>query len=470
VNSEEYQVIQAWVELLNHAKTLTSVLPAQTYKKALHYLTRLTAKNIFQIQSPEAPIQILGLLEAADIPFQYLWVMGMDDLNWPPPARPNPFIPHTLQKKWQMPHATAERELIYCERLMQQFQHSAAHVIFSHSLKNKDAELRASALLQDIQEITLDDLALLPSFSPAEQVLQTKQLETLEDEVAPAITHFEGIRGGVSIFKQQAACPFKAFAEFRLHAKTLESPTLGLRPQDKGQLIHKTLELIWKKLQTQVNLIQLTNTELQELILNSVNQAMQLIASEKSLRPRYLALELRRLQQLIWDWLQLEIKRPDFKVLANEQEQKITIGNIPLTVRVDRIDELTDGMQLIIDYKTGKYNHIKSWFGSRPDEPQLPLYCISQPAQYHALAFAQIHRANMELIGMSANDCAFDSIKAIQEVRYTEVDSWALQIAEWQHTLEKLANDFCQGDAKVDPKEAETCHYCHLQALCRIYE
>lgn len=39
----------------------------------------------------------------------------------------------------------------------------------------------------------------------------------------------------------------------------------------------------------------------------------------------------------------------------------------------------------------------------------------------------------------------------------------------WRATLERLAQDFIQGDARVDPKHSlTTCRYCELHGLCRI--
>ena len=36
--------------------------------------------------------------------------------------------------------------------------------------------------------------------------------------------------------------------------------------------------------------------------------------------------------------------------------------------------------------------------------------------------------------------------------------------------LDSLSNDFYQGVAAVNPKQQESCQYCQLQSLCRIYE
>lgn len=204
LNSTEYQTVQnCWLPLLTQYATFDTILPPQNFKNALHYLTRLAANTVFQPQSPEAPIQILGILEAVELPFDYLWVMGLDDTTWPSPAKPNPFIPPYLQKLLHTPNANAERELIYCKTLTEQLKQTAKLIIFSHALQNEKSELRPSALIKKIPEIKLTENALteerilLSNFiSPAQRVFRTQSLERICDEYAPPVAIQDGIRGG----------------------------------------------------------------------------------------------------------------------------------------------------------------------------------------------------------------------------------------------------------------------------------
>jgi len=471
LNSQEYQVTQRWLEILTEFSTYDSILPSQSFSAALNYLTQITTKTIFQIQTPEAPIQIVGVLEAVELPFEHLWVMGLDDSQWPGAPKPNPFIPQQLQKKLHMPHATAERELIYCTELTEQLKNSAKHVIFSHALKNDDADLRPSSLLQKIVETNIEAIQIKLSDSPAKVILSEQQLDTLIDNLAPEITDHAAIRGGINIFKLQAACPFKAFAELRLHARKLETPTIGLRALDRGIIAHKALELIWLEIKNSETLNSLDPNELTSIIHHSAEQAIEATTGEKITSQRYLTLELRRLEKLLSQWLEIEKQRPAFKVLFQEYEKNTSMGQIPLTLRVDRIDQLEDGTQIIIDYKTGKHNEISGWFGERPDEPQLPLYCVTEADNTVGIAFAKINPDKIELIGVSKLHLGIDSIKMLTEVSAAEIKIWSQQLENWHSTLAKLGTDFCHGVADVDPKnKQETCRHCNLHALCRTYE
>ena len=41
----------------------------------------------------------------------------------------------------------------------------------------------------------------------------------------------------------------------------------------------------------------------------------------------------------------------------------------------------------------------------------------------------------------------------------------------WEKELNALGSGFAAGDARVDPKKRlQTCRYCDLQTLCRVYE
>jgi probable DNA repair protein len=478
LNSHEYQVVfskNGWISLLDQYKGFANLFEPVGYFEALRYLTTLTTNTIFQPESPETAVQILGLLEAADIPFEHSWVIGLDDTAWPSRPKPNPFIPLYLQKMTSMPNASADRELLYCKELTKQLQQSAEHIIFSYPAKKDDTELRPSTLLKTFPTLNLENLYLDKFNSPAEKIFATKSTESLIDTIAPTITS-ETHSGGVKIFKTQAECPFKSFAELRLHAKKVEEPTLGLRKLDRGNILHKALELIWRELNDSKTLLSKSFEELDRLIKISAKQALEeVVDTTLATNKRYLALEVQRLEKLLWEWLKIEKSRPPFKVIALEQDITTTVGYVTTQFRVDRIDELVEETsaqkQLIIDYKTGKNINKNDWFGERLSEPQLPIYCLANPEATIGIAFAKVNTTKMEIVGVSRSPLNIPSVNLVGDINQADAENWSEQLALWQRHLEQLSLDFYHGKADVDPKDPNIdCRLCGLHALCRIHE
>lgn len=471
LTSEEYQTVENWLKLLNEAKTLDQVTELVSFHQALQTLHKMAGKRLFQPKTEDAPIQVLGILEAAALPFDYLWITGMDDLAWPPQPKPNPLIPKRLQRELGMPHANAERELRYCELLTQQFKQSGEQVIFSHALRNEDLTLQISPLLKSVAEIQFDDLNLPNYQKSSEKIFNSRSIENILDECGPKLTSHDAVRGGVNVLKQQALCPFKAFAEWRLHARELEFQTPGLRAKDRGTVLHKALEIIWNRLQDYKTLITLSEEALTECIEQAIQASLTSLHISHHQQAKYLALEQQRLYKLISDWLALEKTRLPFKIMTNEGTTQISLNALTLSLRIDRIDELADGSKLIIDYKTGKNNDIANWFSDRPEEPQLPLYALIDQQAVAGIAIAQLATGEQGFKGVSREDLSIKGIKLLPQIKKAAALSWEDQIENWRLTLNQLSDDFAKGVAKVDPKDAaQTCLWCALKGFCRITE
>lgn len=462
LSSPEYQTIEAWLSTLNEVGSLDHINQPVSFSQAFAALQKIAAKKIFQPQTPEAPIQVLGLLEAASLPFDDVWVMGLDDLSWPPQPKPHPFIPKQLQRELKMPHATAERELFFCETMTQQFKECTQNSIFSHANQVDDTELQASPLIRDLPTTDCNELKIPSHIAAATRIQAKAEIEYLTNNLGSPIGLGEQIRGGINVIKQQAICPFKAFSEWRLHARELETPLPGLRAKDRGNIVHHVLEIIWAALTSQEALLSIQPSLLDTLISSAIEKALSVHADSRSQYKEYLRLEKIRLTQLINEWLALEKIRPPFIIHAQEKREKITLGKLDLSIRIDRIDQLENGKKLIIDYKTGAIDSNK-WFGDRPEEPQLPLYALMDPIQTVGISFARVATGNTGFEGISQHPINIQGIKPTH--------NWSEKIGEWQTTLYELSEQFYQGIAAVDPKEPlKTCQQCALKPLCRINE
>jgi len=137
------------------------------------------------------------------------------------------------------------------------------------------------------------------------------------------------------------------------------------------------------------------------------------------------------------------------------------VSGIRFKVKIDRIDRLSDGREVIIDYKTGD-PYPQSWETNRPDEPQLPLYSTIHEKPLAGVLFAQIKPGKLRFLGfVDANVSMPGGIPVDLSAR----------IKEWRNILEKLGSDFRAGHAEVDPKDVQIqCRYCPQPCFCRISE
>lgn len=452
LDSQEYQQLGQWYELLESFAELDATGLSLTLADALKQLNQLAQQAPFQAQTPDSPIQILGILEGAGLRFSHCWVLGLHHRQWPPVPEPNPLLPLDLQRREQMPHASAERELHFARSLTDNYRHSATQIIFSSPGSDDQGDLTPSPLIRALPETPLDDL-LQGSQSAhqrhSQRLADARRLEALNCSQGPQVNISAPAPGGSSLFKHQAACPFNAFAQLRLGAREPDLPALGLSPAERGTLLHNALASLWKELKTSAALVALEESELSERIKQACQQALEPVRKRRprELGPEYCALELERLEDLIQRWLSLEKVRPPFTVVATEQRQEIDYAGLKLTLYIDRIDELENGERLLIDYKTGADLKTTQWLGERPDEPQLPLYAVTQSEQIKGLAFAQLNPKALQWIGLGELNSPLPGLKPPQE-------NWQTQLQEWDSVLSTLARDFIAGDARVDFKDA----------------
>ncbi len=465
LTSTEFQLVERFKKSFDELLGTQLQLKKMEFEEAFTLLQRLLKTIEFQPQSHQAPVQILGLLEGAGIRFDSMWVAELTSDNWPQPAAPNPFIPMQLQRKYALPHSTCERELQFSQNVMLRLQQNASHIIFSHANYEGDRHLAPSSLITQFPEVSLN---VPVEDNLAKQLYRSKKMEWLCDQVGPQITT-QTVSGGSGIFKSQAACPFQAFAKYRLNAEPLADVTPGLAMTQRGSVIHEVLSLLWQELKNHHTLCALDEHDLHEIVFTAIDQVLSELPMSKPLTisTQFIAIERTRLFEIVMRWLAIEKSRPPFEVVSCEERQITQVDKIKLHIQIDRIDKLANGSYVIVDYKTSKPS-INDWFSDRPQEPQLPLYFSVSNYDVSSLLFGQLRKEELCFKGLSRYSDTAPGVLTLEQLNNEELTTWQELTLFWKTTLNNLAVDFIAGKAAVSPKNIASCTYCHLEELCRI--
>lgn len=475
LDSAEYQTLKKFHEAIAGFAALDRVAGRMRFADACARLARIAADTLFQPEAPDVPIQVLGIIEAAGMEFDHLWVMGLTDEAWPVSAHSNPLIPVALQRAAGVPESSAVSSLELDRRRTQAWLEAAGEVVLSHPQREEDRDLAPSPLIREIPKMELNDLAL-PEYDGLRDTIRRARREECEpDSRAPAIPKNAPSSGGTSVFGDQAACPFRAFALHRLDAKGLEVPPPGPDARDRGTLLHAMLAKVWTELKSKAHLDAISGRDLDALLATAADTAIGRLRWSRpdALAGRFARLERERLVQIGRAWLEKERQRPAFEVVEIEKKRAVSLGGLTVNAKLDRLDRLQGGAHAILDYKTGKAS-VGGWLGARPDEPQLPLYAVTSGTDVAAVAFACVKTGEMAFKGLAREKDLIPRVSTLAEQRAAKrYRSWDELLAGWRRELAELGREFASGDARVDPKDKHnlaTCRYCGVKPFCRIYE
>jgi exodeoxyribonuclease-5 len=465
-------------ELMAGLASLDAILGRIDRGEALRQLRRQCRDRAFRVRRRTAPrVEVCSLDEATAGAVDGLWVIGVNEGAWPPAPRPNSILPAELQRRAGIPAARAdcladaarETQALWCA--------SAPEVVFSWSQKEGEKTLRPSPLLAGLVVTTPD--ASPPPAAVAGQVERIHHaiLERIYDARAPEVGADERVRGGTGLLAAQAACPAWAFHHYRLGAAVLPAPTFGLDAMVRGSLLHAALEAFWAGRGLAELLAMDAGLRAAEIdrVVGLALDAHDRDAVEP-LPPRLRALEAQRLAELLACWLELEATRPPFRVQACEERHRLDIEGLPISVVVDRVDQLDDGRLAVIDYKSGRSDRSGSWGAARILEPQLPIYAaLAFPDRaVAAVALARVTREDPAFFGVAADEALLPGVKALaqQRRRYGEQDfpDWAALREVWAERIREIAREVKQGTAAVVFEDEKHLQYCDVKPLLRLAE
>lgn len=474
LRSDEQQTVTRWHALLDEYSALGAWLPRGPAAAAVDALADLAAERNFDAASVEAPVTLTDSHDDPIVRYDGIWVAGLDAAQWPAPPRPDVFIPFGLQVQAGIPAATAAGQTALARASLGAWRASAGTLVCSWARLEGDAHRTASPLLARSggQVVPLPASAIAPlAFAirlPHEQ---------FEDEQGDSIDTLLPVAGGVRPLQLQSECAFRAYAELRLGARPLESPTPGIDPRVRGMLLHKALELIWAKLKGHFELTSTDGAVRKWMIGNAVEAAV--IAVFRGYVPEELRFavdrEKFRLEQLILALLELESQRPAFEVVSVEARREVQLAGGRFEVRIDRVDSIEGGGFAILDYKSGEPRPLR-WHGDLIRDPQLIAYLLAESGRnVQALANVSLANGRARFVGKSSRRGLLPEVNGLPGLSVhknppQEIDAaWRAQTAEWVQLVRELAADYLAGRAVVEPAP-DVCRQCSLTTLCRRVE
>jgi ATP-dependent helicase/nuclease subunit B len=456
LSPDDQTVLEAWKDALSELGSLSLVSAPVSYAVALGRLTSLLMRSRTELGNWSSPIQILDSSEAGSLRFNRVFLVEMSDEHWPPPALAPPLIPLSLRRSCGFPGSTPERAEEERKQLTEALTASANEVIATYTG-------RLSASLQGSTRIARGQWSEW-SGRLALESLGSSELERIEDTYAPPFSPGEQpARGGTKIIKLQSACPFHAFSEIRLGAATPENACFGMDARERGGNLHSAMQLVWEELKDLQTLKRMSELELYNLVETAVTRAVEQ-GNNGALHTQAVRVERERLTRLIVNWL-LDKERSrlcNFTVETVEKELTHNLAGLPLQLRIDRIDRLSNGRLLLIDYKSGAVTK-NSLDCPRPKEPQILVYAAAKEADVDGMLLGQISQAGLKLAGYTRE-------KQTKERATTALSlQWDERLSEWTNAVEGYAADFLRGYAAVDPRR-DACSYCDSKPICRIRE
>ncbi|MGH9617794.1 MAG: PD-(D/E)XK nuclease family protein, partial [Acidobacteriaceae bacterium] len=324
--SAEYQLLRRWNVVLNELASLSVVAGAVPYSDAVDQLKNIAANMLFTLESRGAPVQILGASEAAGLTFDSLWWMNAQASCWPLRGHAQPFLPWPAQRALHMPYADPAEDAAFSLRVTRRILSSANRVIVSFALQEIDATTGSAHIpspeiaLSPVVRKVLPDAPMLAigTFLP-DQFRQPSKLvsptdasvlETVDEETA---VPFQGsqVRSGVTFLKQQAACPFRAFAEVRLASEPLEEMENGISAAAQGTILHLVLQTFWNEMQSRKKLLECSEEQNRLILRGHIQSALRRFFehADEPWQKALLQIEADRVEARLLEWLEVEKQR-----------------------------------------------------------------------------------------------------------------------------------------------------------------
>ena len=466
--SAEQQTLLRFHELLDELGQLSAAVATLPRDAAVQWLTELAGRTAYRPADDDAPVTLAGAYADPVVRYDGLWIAGLDAETFPQPVAPEPFLSLHAQIAAGSPAATAAGRLQEARALLAAWRATATECVLSAPLRLEGIERLPSPLLEEWPTAAQAAGEPRAAIWLAARLHRPGLLTEWRDEAGAGWNPELPLPSGTRSLELQNLCPFRAYAELRLGSIELGVPEPGIAPDARGQLLHAALQGLWERLGDSRALAALSAPVLDEWVAACVEGAAAALhlAEEESIAAPALARECRRTVRLIRRLLDIERRRPPFRVQHTEYSARLRLAGQELRLRIDRLDALESGGLAILDYKSGR-RVSPDWYGDRPSHPQLLAYLAAMGEDVVAMATVNVTAREVRFDGVAANEQLLPRVAGVKAPQGESRDPWPLRVAAWRGLIERLAAAFASGHARVDPRP-RACDFCHVASVCRV--
>lgn len=466
--SRAFQTVQELRRALAALAALDPQTGAIERTRARLWLGELLKRRFEPRAEHAQPVRLVAAEDAIALRCDLLIVLDADAQNFPGPARATPFLPIERQRAAGVPQASPAAWLAHRRAELAALVAGASEtLVIAPMVDARGGDVLASPLFGATWET-----APAPSLASLGETLAASGPHTRlpPADPVPPVTAAEAIRGQTTLFEQYAAAPFLAFAAQRLGIEALPAVGHGLPPHLRGTLVHAALAGFWDTVGTQAALRALSPAQRRSRIEERLRPLLQRLLPEADFGRSLVRLEAARLTEVLDRWLALEAARTDaFRVVEHERKLDIALAGLPLSLRIDRIEQALDDPEralTLIDYKTGAQVDPNGWREDLLSAPQLPLYAVLLDGlgTVGDIAFGHVADGAPELLRWRPWS------QGKRRPPVVHAGDFPAQRAAWRRSLEAIVTGFLEGRAGLDAAAAARLRHQPLLALAGLLD
>ncbi|NBX84885.1 MAG: hypothetical protein EBQ95_04655 [Gammaproteobacteria bacterium] len=449
--NSQHALLQSFYLTLEQFQSIEPFVESWSFDTVIDRLSDRCQNQIHQPPQNYTGIHIMGWFESSGFCGDALWIAHMQSHLLPQGIVFSPYLPIPWQKKLAFPRTQRHAEETMAKTMLQRLIHAHDDVVISYA--------------EHINQEPQWPSTLFPNWPAYKQIQTTPAhlvaLESFKDPTQWPIQPEESLKGGSHLLSLQAKCPFQAFSTYRLQTQSKTTESIGLDAREKGSLLHLVMQLVWTDIPSQLVMRQMSTDKRLEHINKCIEKAITHFQSQRpySMDAIYSRVEHQRLQKIVMDAIEFDLRRPPFQIAGLERTFDLTIDNWTFQLRYDRLDVIDDGSTCLIDYKTNIPSPLP-WTQERPVHPQMLMYAIAN-SDIKSLYFLSIKKDDVKASGIGANDQGIAGVRPMKE-------PWTTLQQAWLVHLQNLLIEFKSGHFAATPIAPSTCQQCIHQDLCRI--